>query len=145
MALICYTFSTTKEFTADVKLASAVTWISIAVTSLAFLFGSPNGTTTIGLGRLRVLLALTAIGYAPGFFTLYRIYERDHFSPLTRKKEEQELKEDKRKANDDIAMLLSSPIYVFVYLGIFAQLIIFGVCIARLSNRTVVEATRFCG
>src|SRR5271170_2472593 len=88
VALACYTFSSTDEFTNVVKSVSSATFIALTITSLLFLFGAPVGQNLIGLGRLRVVLALSTIAYGPGFLSLYRETEQHRFAPLMRKADE---------------------------------------------------------
>ena len=75
-------------------MGTASTFMSLAIATLAFLYGAPPGQNPVGLGRLRVLLALSMIASGPGFLSVYRIEEEKLFSPLTAKSEE-----EKRKAN----------------------------------------------
>jgi hypothetical protein len=147
IALACYTVSSTEEFTSAVKAASATTWIALAINSLIFLFGEPSGgPNSIGLGRLRVLLALSTISYGPGFLNLYRSVEKDRFAPLTIKAAERKIAEDPRlKANDHINSIFLSPLVLLAFLGFAAEAILFGVCVSRLSSQRVVTAAHFCG
>jgi hypothetical protein len=147
IALACYTVSSTEEFTMAVKQASATTWIALAINSLIFLFGEPSGgPNSVGLGRLRVLLALSTISYGPGFLNIYRILEKERFAPLTTKAAERKIKEDPRlRANDHISMFFLTPIVLLAFSGFAAEAILFGVCVSRLSSQRVVTAAQFCG
>jgi hypothetical protein len=147
IALACYTVSSTEEFTTGVKAASATTWIALAINSLVFLFGEPSGgPNSVGLGRLRVLLALSTISYGPGFLNVYRGQEKELFAPLTTKAAEQKIKEDPRlRANEHISSLFLSPLALLAFGGFAAEAILFGVCVSRLSSERVVTAAQFCG
>lgn len=146
VALACYTFSSTDEFTNVIKSVSSTTFIALTITSLVFLFGAPLGQNLIGLGRLRVVLALSTITYGPGFLNVYRSVEKDQFAPLTDKVEEQKTEKDpKLKANARIANILLTPTLLLVATGICAAGILFAVCVSRLSGSKTVEAAQFCG
>ena len=146
VALACYTFSSTEEFTNVVKGVSSTTFIALTITSLLFLFGAPLGQNVIGLGRLRVVLALSTITYGPGFLNLFRSVEMDRFAPLTQKADEQKTERDPRlKANARIKDILLWPAIVLVWTGIFSAGILFAVCVSRLSGTKVINAARFCG
>jgi hypothetical protein len=146
VALACYIFSSTEEFTNVVKGVSSATFIALTITSLLFLFGAPLGQNVIGLGRLRVVLALSTIAYGPGFLCLFRSSEWHRFAPLTHKAEEQKPEKDpKLKANARIADLPFYPAILIVWTGIFASGILFAVCVSRLSGTKVIEAAEFCG
>lgn len=140
------TFSSTDEFTKTIKAASATTFIALAITSLLFLFGSPTGEPVIGLGRLRVVLALSTISYGPGFLHVYRMFEHEYYSPCSEKAEEEKKKSDlDLKVNNRIAIILLAPGLVLVYAAIFAEAVLMGVCVSRLCGPKVVQAAQFCG
>lgn len=146
IALAGHTFSSTEEFTSAVMLSSTTTFTALAITSMAFLFGTPNGQHLIGLGRLRVVLGLSAISYGPGFLNLYRSNESHRFAPLTYKAENLKTKNDPElHANDTISWLLLTPVIVIVWWGILAPAVLFGICVSRLSGSKVIKAAQFCG
>jgi hypothetical protein len=146
IAIACYSFSSTEQFTTGLKVAGSTTWIAIAITSLLFLFDAPPGQNLIGLGRLRVLLALSTISLGPAYLYIYRDSEAHRFAPLSHAAEETRPEKDpvfkKRNRLYDIIM---SPIYVLTVLGLVAEVVIFCVCVARLSGPTTVRAAQFCG
>jgi hypothetical protein len=145
-ALLCYTFSSTQEFTHEFTLASSTTFIALAITSLVFIFGAPEGQPDIGLGRLRVVLALSTICYGPGFLNIYRICEHHRFAPLTYQAEEEKKEKDPAlKANEHISSMLQIPAIVVVWAGLFAEIVLFCVCVAKLSGPTIAHAADFCG
>jgi len=145
LALICLTFSSTEKFTSSIRGASGATFIAIAITSLSFLFGAPNGENLVGLGRLRVVLSLSTISYGPGFLSIYRDSEEHRFAPLTHKIEENKTNDPSNKANELIGNIIFSPIVILVYGGLIAEAILFGVCVSRLCGSGVVKAAHFCG
>jgi len=146
VALACSTFSSTEEFTNFLKGVSSTTFIALTITSLLFLFGAPLGQNVIGLGRLRVVLALSTIAYGPGFLSIFRMTEIEKFAPLTQKAEEEKTKKDPRlKTNAKIKTILLSPTIVLVWAGIFSAGLLFAICVYRLSGTKVINAARFCG
>jgi hypothetical protein len=138
------TFSSTNEFTKTIKAASATTFVALAITSLLFLFGSPSDEQVIGLGRLRVVLALSTISYGPGFLNTYREYEHDYYSPYWKKSEDDETNPD-LKANERIGIILLSPFGILGIAAVFAEVVLLGVCVSRLCGPKVVRAAQFCG
>ena len=113
---------------------------------MTFLFGAPPGQQGIGLGRLRVLLALSTIAFGPAWLGLFRESEDHRFASLTHKAQDPENEKDPaRQRQNSVKDRIQSPVLVIIWAGIFAQIVIFAVCVARLSGQTSIRAAEFCG
>jgi hypothetical protein len=134
LALLCLTFSLRKNSQAR---ASGATFIAIAITSLLFLFGPPNG------GNLGQLRGPRIVEYS---LSLYGDSEEHRFAPLPYDTGEKKQEADPLlKANKVYCRHFVDPVHHFDVSGIIAEFVLFGVCVlSKLCGSGVVRAAQLC-